>query len=58
MIAKLQEFADWPAFKIKLGTPDDLAIVRALRGTHDGAATGRCQLQLDRRRDPGQGRRI
>jgi L-Ala-D/L-Glu epimerase len=31
MIAKLEEFADWPAFKIKLGTPDDLAIVRALR---------------------------
>jgi L-alanine-DL-glutamate epimerase-like enolase superfamily enzyme len=31
MIAKLREFADWPIFKIKLGTDDDLAIVRALR---------------------------
>jgi L-alanine-DL-glutamate epimerase-like enolase superfamily enzyme len=31
MIVKLEEFADWPAFKVKLGTPDDLAIVRALR---------------------------
>lgn len=31
MVAKLQEFADWPIFKIKLGTEDDLAIVRELR---------------------------
>lgn len=31
MVAKMQEFADWPIFKIKLGTADDLAIVRALR---------------------------
>jgi L-Ala-D/L-Glu epimerase len=31
MIAKLHEFADWPIFKIKLGTAHDLEIVRALR---------------------------
>ncbi len=27
----LQEFAGWPIYKIKLGTPDDLKIVRELR---------------------------
>jgi L-alanine-DL-glutamate epimerase-like enolase superfamily enzyme len=32
MIAKLREFPDWPAYKIKLGTAEDVAIVRALRG--------------------------
>lgn len=31
MIAKMNEFADWPIFKIKLGTKQDLDIVRALR---------------------------
>lgn len=31
MIAKMKEFAGWPIYKIKLGTEDDLAIVRALR---------------------------
>lgn len=31
MVAKMQEFADWPIFKIKLGTPHDLEIVRELR---------------------------
>lgn len=31
MIAKMKEFADWPIFKIKLGTKQDLEIVRALR---------------------------
>lgn len=31
MIAKLHEFADWPLYKIKLGTSDDLAIIRTLR---------------------------
>lgn len=31
MIAKLREAADWPVFKIKLGGPDDLAVMRALR---------------------------
>lgn len=31
MVAKLLEFADWPIFKIKLGTANDLAIVRELR---------------------------
>ena len=31
MIAKMKEFADWPIFKIKLGTKQDLDIVRALR---------------------------
>ncbi len=31
MVAKLREIPDWPIYKIKLGTPDDLEIVRALR---------------------------
>lgn len=31
MVAKMAEYADWPIFKIKLGTPDDLRIVRELR---------------------------
>ncbi|RYD74744.1 MAG: dipeptide epimerase, partial [Verrucomicrobiaceae bacterium] len=31
MVAKMREFDDWAIYKIKLGTPDDLAIVRALR---------------------------
>lgn len=31
MVAKLREFAGWPIYKIKLGTPHDIEIVRALR---------------------------
>ena len=31
MIDKLREFPGWPVYKIKLGTPDDLEIVRSLR---------------------------
>ena len=31
MIAKLREMPGWPVYKIKLGTADDLAIIRALR---------------------------
>jgi L-alanine-DL-glutamate epimerase-like enolase superfamily enzyme len=31
MVAKLAEFPDWPIYKIKLGTPRDLEIVRRLR---------------------------
>lgn len=31
MVAKMQEFPDWPVYKIKLGTAHDLDIVRALR---------------------------
>src|SRR5687767_12758378 len=31
MLAKMREFSDWPIYKIKLGTPDDLRIVRELR---------------------------
>jgi L-alanine-DL-glutamate epimerase-like enolase superfamily enzyme len=31
MVAKMREFADWPIYKIKMGTPDDLRIVRELR---------------------------
>ena len=27
----MDEYADWPIYKIKLGTPDDLKIVRELR---------------------------
>ncbi len=35
MVAKLREFADWPIFKIKLGTDRDLDIVRRLRAETD-----------------------
>jgi L-alanine-DL-glutamate epimerase-like enolase superfamily enzyme len=31
MVLKMQEFEGWPIYKIKLGTPDDLRIVRELR---------------------------
>lgn len=31
MVAKLNEMPDWPIYKIKLGTPHDLEIVRELR---------------------------
>ena len=31
MVAKLNEMPGWPIYKIKLGTPDDVAIVRELR---------------------------
>lgn len=31
MVLKMQEFAGWPIYKIKLGTPDDLGIIRELR---------------------------
>ncbi len=31
MVAKMQEMPGWPVYKIKLGTADDLAIVRELR---------------------------
>lgn len=31
MVGKLNEVPDWPVYKIKLGTPHDLEIIRALR---------------------------
>jgi L-alanine-DL-glutamate epimerase-like enolase superfamily enzyme len=31
MVMKMKEFDGWPIYKIKLGTPDDIAIVRELR---------------------------
>ena len=31
MVAKMKEFPDWPIYKIKLGTPYDLEIIRELR---------------------------
>ena len=31
MVAKMNEMPGWPVYKIKLGTPNDLEIVRALR---------------------------
>jgi L-alanine-DL-glutamate epimerase-like enolase superfamily enzyme len=31
MVAKMQEFDGWPIYKIKLGTQNDIAIVRELR---------------------------
>lgn len=36
MVAKMQELP-WPLYKVKLGTPDDLAIVRELRRHTDAA---------------------
>ncbi|NUQ65062.1 MAG: dipeptide epimerase [Pirellulales bacterium] len=36
MVRKMEEFPDWPIYKIKLGTPHDLEIVRELR-KHTGA---------------------
>lgn len=35
MVAKMEEFPDWPVYKIKLGTADDLEIVRELRRHSD-----------------------
>jgi L-alanine-DL-glutamate epimerase-like enolase superfamily enzyme len=35
MVAKLREFPGWPVYKIKLGTPDDLQVVQALRAYTD-----------------------
>jgi L-Ala-D/L-Glu epimerase len=35
MIAKMKEMPGWPVYKIKLGTPDDLTIVRELRKHSD-----------------------
>ncbi|MEU9075421.1 dipeptide epimerase [Kitasatospora sp. NPDC048538] len=35
MIAKMEEFSGWPIYKIKLGTPDDIEVVRALRRHSD-----------------------
>lgn len=35
MAAKMKEFEGWPIYKIKLGTADDLSIVRALRRLTD-----------------------
>ena len=35
MLRKMQEFPGWPVYKIKLGTRDDLAIVRELRKATD-----------------------
>jgi L-Ala-D/L-Glu epimerase len=37
MIVKVQELAGWPVLKIKVGTPDDLGMLRALR-RHTSAA--------------------
>lgn len=35
MVAKMREMPDWPIYKIKLGTDDDVRIVRALREVTD-----------------------
>jgi len=35
MVAKMREFDGWPVYKIKLGTDDDLRIVRELRNRTD-----------------------
>ncbi|HDR05095.1 MAG TPA: dipeptide epimerase [Candidatus Marinimicrobia bacterium] len=35
MLKKMKEFADWPVFKIKVGTNNDIEIMRALRSATD-----------------------
>lgn len=35
MLSKMAEFPGWPIYKIKLGTPDDVEIVRQLRAATD-----------------------
>lgn len=35
MVAKMKELPDWPVYKIKLGTPHDIEIIRALREQTD-----------------------
>ena len=37
MVAKLREFPGWPVYKVKLGTDDDVEIVRQLRRHTDAA---------------------
>jgi L-alanine-DL-glutamate epimerase-like enolase superfamily enzyme len=37
MVAKLQAMPGWPAYKIKLGSADDVGIIRALRAHTDAA---------------------
>ncbi len=51
MVAKMQEMPGWPVYKIKLGTPDDLAIVRELRQHTDADIPRRRKLRLDSRAD-------
>jgi len=47
MCAKLKE-VDWPIYKIKLGTTQDLEIVRELQA-HPIRLSSGCQLRMDRR---------
>ncbi len=45
MVRKVKE-KTWPIYKIKLGTPGDIDIVKALR-SHKRSIPGRCQCGLD-----------
>ena len=65
MVAKMQEMPGWPVYKIKLGTADDLAIVRELRKHTRCAVSRGCQLRVDGGADDrvcagveGDGRRV
>ena len=54
MVAKLQEFPGWPIYKIKLGTADDLEIVRTLAPSYRRRVPSGRQLRLERGPDDRQ----
>lgn len=49
MIAKLHEMPGWPVYKIKLGTKDDVQIIRSLRAETDAIfrVDANCAWQVD-----------
>lgn len=53
MVAKMQEFGDWPIFKIKLGAPHDAEILRAMRAETNAAlrVDANCGWTLDSARE-------
>ena len=53
MLAKMQEFPDWPVYKIKLGGEQDLETLRFLRPHTEATVSSGCQWRLDRRADAG-----
>ena len=55
MLSKLAEMPGFPVYKIKLGGPQDLEVVAALRRHTDAAFRVGRQLRLDGRGNPRQG---
>ena len=49
MIAKIKE-KPWPIYKVKLGTANDVEIVKNIKGGHQRRFQGRCELCMDSRR--------